>query len=90
MYITGVLYDCGGTGGLKLVADVSLMLLQLRLCKSTVKLILRGTQEPNGGSITWCVVDGRVLPPAPHVTRDVYTLLIVEIKPVLKKNLSNE
>lgn len=57
-----------GRGGLKLVGDISLMLLQLRLCKSTVKPILRGTQEPNGGSITWCVVDGRVVPPAP--TRD--------------------
>lgn len=57
-----------GGGGLKLVGDITLMLLQLRLCKSTVKLILRRTQEPNGGSITWCVVDGRVVPPAP--TRD--------------------
>lgn len=54
-----------GGGGLKLVADINLKLLQLRLCKSTVKLILGGTQELNGGSITCCVVDGRVLPPAP-------------------------
>lgn len=52
-----------GRGGLKLLGDISLMLLL-----STVKLILRRTQEPNGGSITWCVVDGRVVPPAP--TRD--------------------
>lgn len=36
-----------GRGGLKPVGDISLMLLQLRLCKSTVKLTLGGTQEPD-------------------------------------------